>query len=185
MMLWQTIHRKCKTHSLSYNRHLLIQIWVSDSFEAVETSYKISNDVLCINEDIAMCRYEFSVSGLHDKVNIVSQNGMMYVQFDKESRKIKELEMIFDVMSFMQQLQRSALLLPEQCIIPNTIEMALQHCIEARTLVTNSDPLCISYINEGWSSQFGCTQVCFPIVSITVLCSNLIPVLFLQTQLIG
>ena len=69
-------------------------------------------------------------------------------------------EMVFDVMGFMQQLQRASGISPESSIVPNTLEMALQPSREARAILRNHVPghACI-LVNEAWTHMIGHTQV--------------------------
>lgn len=77
--------------------------------------------------DIVMCRFFMRTEG-HDRVGAptsLAKHGMLRCRFNKKN-KIVSAEMSFDVMSFMQQYQRSALLTTDSSIIPNSIEMAKQ-----------------------------------------------------------
>ena len=99
--------------------------------DLMDVVYNVANDSIHIHDDTLMCKYEMLLNrSSADKSNVVTQHGMLFLRFDSSSNKVKELQIVFDVMSFMQQLQRSAAMLPEQCIVPNTVEMVLQKCSE-------------------------------------------------------
>ncbi len=59
--------------------------------------------------DFVMCRYLMRIEGLEQvgaKCGVVQQ-GMMHCRFDRDSNKLVAVEMVFDVMGFLQQLQVS------------------------------------------------------------------------------
>ena len=68
-------------------------------------------------------------------------------------------EMVFDVMGFMQQLQRASSISPESSIVPNTLEMALQPTREARAIIRSHPPQHMAiHVNEAWTVLLGHTQ---------------------------
>ena len=68
--------------------------------------YQTANDDLLAAGDLVMCRYSMKVEGL-ERVGGLSacvQTGMMMCRFDRNN-KIYSMEIMFDVMGYMQQLQ--------------------------------------------------------------------------------
>ena len=80
-----------------------------------------------------------------------SQSGMLQCKFNR-ANKIVALELIYDVMGFMQQLQRSSLMSPENSIVPNTLSMALQPSNEPRIIVRTEAPFPVVHMNEAWTN---------------------------------
>ena len=63
----------------------------------------------------------------HEMVGAFSpcvQHGMLQCRFNKQNKMVSA-EMMFDVMGFMQQLQRASSVTPESSIVPNTLDMAM------------------------------------------------------------
>ena len=68
----------------------------------------------------------------------VYKQGMLKARFDS-SNKLAALEFVFDIMSFMQQLQRASGGDSFE-VVPNTVEMAGQPSAEAPHLVESANP---------------------------------------------
>lgn len=75
--------------------------------------------------------------------------GMLQCKFNKANKMISG-EMVFDVMGFMQQYQRAAMLSPENSIVPNSIEMALQPSKDARLIASVYPPYGVTHMNAAW-----------------------------------
>jgi hypothetical protein len=106
--------------------------------------------------DLVMCRYLMKTEG-HEMVGAASpvvQHGMVQCRFNKQN-KVVSAEMVFDVMGFMQQLQRASLTSPENSITPNTIDMALQPSREARAVIKAEPPFALMHMNEAWIDMAG------------------------------
>ncbi|KAJ1422536.1 hypothetical protein B484DRAFT_113573 [Ochromonadaceae sp. CCMP2298] len=85
--------------------------------------------------DVVMCRYVMQIDGCTNvggDLPSFSQQGMIQCRFDRED-KILSVEMMFDVMGYMQQLQRAGGISPQNTIVPNTLDMALQPTTEVST----------------------------------------------------
>ena len=85
-------------------------------------SVTIPSDILSILLSI----YHMCSVG-HEMVGAFSpcvQHGMLQCRFNKQNKMVSA-EMMFDVMGFMQQLQRASSVTPESSIVPNTLDMAM------------------------------------------------------------
>ena len=85
------------------------------------------------------------------------QNGMMKARFN-DSNRIVSAEIIFDVMGFMQQMQKASSISPECSIVPNTVDMALIPSKEPRAVLLAEPPYRIVFVNEAWTQQCHITQ---------------------------
>ncbi|CAM9735100.1 unnamed protein product, partial [Hapterophycus canaliculatus] len=83
----------------------------------------------------------------------VFSHGMLRAYFSPDNR-IKRLEIMFDVMSFMQQLQRAAGQ-GEFRMIPNTLAASVQPSQQARLVLSADPPHGIVHANEAWSALMG------------------------------
>ena len=118
--------------------------------------YITGKDDMLSAGDLVMCRYLMKTEG-HEVVGAASpvvQHGMVQCRFNKQN-KMFSAEMVFDVMGFMQQLQRASLTSPENSITPNTIDMALQPSREARAVIKAEPPFALMHVNEAWMEMAG------------------------------
>jgi hypothetical protein len=73
-------------------------------------AYLTTADDLLAAGDLIMCKYLLKTDG-HEEVGVqggpVLQHGMMQCKFGSDHRMVS-VEMVFDVMGFMQQLQRAS-----------------------------------------------------------------------------
>ena len=123
--------------------------------------YHTAPEDLLAAGDLIMCKYVMRTEG-HEEVGVqggpVVQHGMMQCKFNREHRMVSA-EMVFDVMGFMQQLQRASSISPESSIVPNTLEMALQPTREARAIIRCHPPHHMAiHVNEAWTLLLGHTQ---------------------------
>lgn len=92
---------------------------------------------------------------------LCAQSGMLCCHFHPTTNKITSVEMVFDVMGFMQQLQRYGLLAAgqgDQAVVPNTLELALQPSQEARVILKGEPPYPVLHVNQAWTRALGYTQ---------------------------
>jgi hypothetical protein len=75
-----------------------------------------------------------------------------------DRNKIVSAEITFDVMGFMQQLQKASSISPESNIVPNTLDAAMHASTEPRVLMRAEAPYRVLYVNEAWSKQSNVTQ---------------------------
>jgi len=101
--------------------------------------------------DLLMCCYVMTLDVSHavGQERKCSQMGMIQCKFNS-TNKIVALELIYDVMGFMQQLQRANLINPDNGIVPNTLSMALQASSEPRLIVRTEPPFHVVHLNEAW-----------------------------------
>jgi len=135
---------------------VLIQtIGQPSSDQKVQLNYYCFIEDTVIVGDSLMCRWMMRTvnavqcGGLCELYN----HGMLRAEFSPENVMVK-IDLMFDVMSFMQQLQR--------CsgreyfhMVPNTVAMAKQSADEPRMVVSASKPYKIIYVNSRWSTLFG------------------------------
>lgn len=104
--------------------------------------------------DQVMCRFKIRVEG-GDLVGVKHkcvQNSMIKARFG-ENNKICSAEVVFDVMGFMQQLQKASSISPESNIAPNTLDMALHPSKEARVIMLAEPPYRVLVVNDAWTRQ--------------------------------
>ncbi|CAM9400014.1 unnamed protein product [Phaeothamnion confervicola] len=114
-----------------------------------------SEDVL-IMTDTLMCRFAVRTDGAvaSGARCECAKRGMLQVKFSPK-HKIVAAEMMFDVMGFMQQLQRSLGDGVPMPLVPNTLEMARQPSADARVITTSDPPFVIASVNEAWCDLCG------------------------------
>jgi hypothetical protein len=111
------------------------------------------DDIIVSGEQV-MCHFNLRIEG-GDKVEAKHrclQHCMIHAKFDQDD-KILNAEIVYDVMGFMQQLQKASSVSPESSIIPNTIDMALTPTNEPRAVMLAVYPYKIAFINEAWTTQ--------------------------------
>ena len=139
----------------SYNLKL------ANNKQRTSASYYINEDDMIMIEDVMMCPYTFRTrnavvcGALADCVI----PGMLRVQFSPNN-KLLNVEMIFDAMGFMQQLDGANGGNITAQVIPGSLEMALVHCAhESRVITEAKAPYNILHINEKWTALTGYSQV--------------------------
>lgn len=131
--------------------------------------YHMNKEDMVASGDVILCRYVMYLEGSESfryepqqsSTSLSSpcmQHGMIKCVFNS-AHKITSVEVVYDVMGFMQQLQRVSLILPENTIVPNVVDMALQPCGEARAIVHAQSPFFFFHINEAWTALTGASQV--------------------------
>jgi hypothetical protein len=121
--------------------------------------YASSKEDMLAAGDLIMCRYVLKTEG-YDAAGALSpcvQHGMIQCRFNQHNKMVGA-EMMFDVMGFMQQLQRASAIRPENSIVPNTIDMAIQISKEARAIIRADPPFSIMHVNEAWTYLSGVPQ---------------------------
>jgi PAS domain-containing protein len=85
--------------------------------------------------------------------------GMLRAEFSSRN-KLKNLELTYDAMGFMQQLARASGKDSTAQIIPSSVEMALTPSpSEARVITMAQPPYLIMNVNEQWTRLTGYTQM--------------------------
>jgi hypothetical protein len=124
-----------------------------DNVDELSSYYCINEDDMIITDDILMCPFVFRSKNavLCGALADCVMPGMLRAKFSK-SDKLHSLEMIYDAMGFMQQLDRANGGDITAQIIPGSLEMALMHCPhEARVITEATPPYSIVYVNECWT----------------------------------
>jgi hypothetical protein len=116
---------------------------------------------MIVIEDVMMCpfvlrtRNAISCGALAECVI----PGMLRVQFSSNN-KLQSMELVFDAMGVMQQLDSANGGDVTAQVIPGSLEMALMHCQhEARVITEAKHPYCILHVNEAWTRLTRYTQV--------------------------
>lgn len=124
-------------------------------------SYYMNEDDMILIEDVMMCPYVFRSSHAVEcgALAEVVVPGMLRVQFSNNN-KLLSMELVFDAMGFMQQLDGANGGNITAQVIPGSLEMALMHCNhEARVITKATSPYNILHVNEAWTKLTQHTQV--------------------------
>lgn len=133
----------------------------ADAEKEIGCYYAVNEDDMIIIEDILMCPFIFRsrnavlCGALADCV----MPGMLRANFSK-ANKIQNLEIIFDAMGFMQQLDGANGQEVNAQVIPGSLEMALMNCTtEARVITEARPPYSIVHVNEAWTRLMKYSQL--------------------------
>lgn len=82
---------------------------ISRLFFKVKMTYEVGLDFSIMSDDTFMCKWHMGTLNLVSCGGAfeVSKHGMLFATFSTEN-KLRQLELSFDVMSFMQQLRRTS-----------------------------------------------------------------------------
>jgi hypothetical protein len=112
-------------------------------------------------DNVLMCPYVFRSSDavLCGAVSECVVPGMLRAQFSSRN-KLVSLELVYDAMGFMQQLERSSGNEGAAQIVPGSLEMALTaSSTEARVITLAKAPFRIVNVNDVWTQATGYTQM--------------------------
>jgi hypothetical protein len=138
-------------------------------------TYESSNADVVSAGDTVVCRFLMTISqspvspnnqNSHNTNNgnpnlsnvLMTQPGMLFCKFDSDNR-VKSAEMVYDVMNFINQLQRLSGSSSTDTIVPNTVQMALMESTEARAILSSRPPYPVLMVNNEWATQTGYAQV--------------------------
>jgi hypothetical protein len=115
-------------------------------------NYHVNEDDMLITDDVLMCPFIFRTQDavLCGALAECVMPGMLRAQFS-DRNKLLSVEMVYDAMGFMQQLERASGSENEGIyhIVPNSLEMALQPCLDqARIITTAKAPFRIVSVNS-------------------------------------
>ena len=135
----------------------------SDSNKAPRTSahFHINEDDMIMMDNVAMCPFVFRSSDavLCGALAECVMPGMLRAQFSSRN-KLQSLEMVYDSMGFMQQLERANGNEGAAQIVPGSLEMALTpSSTEARVITMAVSPFLIVNVNDLWTQTTGYTQM--------------------------
>jgi hypothetical protein len=127
----------------------------------IKGQYHFNDDDIMIMDDVSMCPFVFRS---HNAVICGAMAecimpGMLRARFS-DSNKLLSIELVYDAMGFMQQLERASGNDATTQIIPGSLDMALSPtCQEARVITLAQPPYLIVNVNEVWTRVTGFTQI--------------------------
>lgn len=133
----------------------------SSSTTQIRGSYHLNEDDMISMDDILMCPFTFRSQDavMCGALAECVMPGMLRAHFS-ERNKLKSLELVYDAMGFMQQLERASGNEGTAQIIPGSLEMALApSSTEARVITLAKAPFRIVNVNEVWTRITGYTQM--------------------------
>lgn len=128
---------------------------------AISAHYHINEDDMVLMDEVLMCPFVFRSE---DAVACgalaeCAMPGMLRAHFSSRNKLIS-LELTYDAMGFMQQLERASGNEGTAQIIPGSLEMALAPTRdEARVITLAESPYLIVNVNEVWTKITGYTQL--------------------------
>lgn len=133
----------------------------SSHLPQIRACYHINEDDMILMEDVLMCPFIFRsqeavvCGALAECVT----PGMFRAHFSSRN-KLLSVEMVYDAMGFMQQLERASGSERTAQIIPGSLEMALSPTsTEARVITLAEAPFLIVNVNEVWTRLTKYTQM--------------------------
>lgn len=138
-----------KKNTSSLNRAYLNRV----NTERISAFYAVNQDDMIILEDVLMCPFVFRTRNavLCGALADCVIPGMLRANFSKNN-KLLSMELIFDAMGFMQQLDSANGDGSNAPAIPSNLEMALLPCPnEARVITEATPPYAIVNVNESWT----------------------------------
>ena len=127
----------------------------------ISADYHINDDDMILMEDYLMCPFVFrSANAIQcGACYECVMPGMLRATFSSHN-KLVSMEMIYDAMGFMQQLERASGNEGTAQIVAGSLEMALDpNAKEARVMTLATPPYLIVNVNEMWTRITGYTQV--------------------------
>jgi len=127
----------------------------------IKAYYHINEDDMILMEDVLMCPFFFRTQDavICGALAECVMPGMLRASFSQRN-KLKSLELTYDAMGFMQQLERASGSETTAQIIPGSLEMALSPASqEARVITMAQPPYQIVSVNEAWTKLTKYTQM--------------------------
>lgn len=127
----------------------------------IRGSYHVNEDDMILMDDILMCPFIFRSQDavLCGALAECTMPGMLRTHFSSRN-KLKSVEMVYDAMGFMQQLERASGNEGSAHIIPGSLEMALSpNTTDALIITLAEPPFLIVNVNELWTRMTGYTQM--------------------------
>jgi len=124
-------------------------------------AYHLNEDDMILMEDFLMCPFVFRTSDavLCGACSECVMPGMLRAKFSTRN-KLQSMELVYDAMGFMQQLERASGNEGTAQIIAGSLEMALDPLTsEARVITLAKAPYLIVNVNEVWTRITGYTQM--------------------------
>ena len=126
----------------------------------IRASYHLNEDDMILMDNVLMCPFTFRSEDavLCGALAECVMPGMLRAHFS-DRNKLASLELIYDSMGFMQQLERASGNEGTAQIIPGSIEMALAPSSEGRVITMAKAPFQIVNVNDVWTQITGYTQM--------------------------
>ena len=127
----------------------------------IQGQYHFNDDDIMIMDDVSMCPFVFRS---HNAVICGAMAecvmpGMLRARFS-DHNKLLSVELVYDAMGFMQQLERASGNDVGTQIIPGSLGMALSPTShEARVITLAQPPYMIVNVNEVWTRVTGYAQI--------------------------
>jgi len=121
--------------------------------ERISAYYALNEDDMSILDDVLMCPFVFRTRNavLCGALADCVVPGMLRAKFSKNN-KLLNMELVFDAMGFMQQLDGANGGDANAQVIPGSLEMALVPCPnEARVITEARSPYRVIFVNETWT----------------------------------
>lgn len=133
----------------------------SNTIPQIRGYYHINEDDMILMDDIIMCPFIFRSQDavLRGALAECVMPGMLRAHFSSRN-KLVSMEMVYDAMGFMQQLERASGNEGTAHIVPGSLEMALApSATEARVITLKEAPFLIVNVNDIWTRTTGYTQM--------------------------
>ena len=133
----------------------------SRSRPQIRAYYHVNEDDMILMDDILMCPFVFRTQDavMCGALAECVMPGMLRGHFSQRN-KLVSVEMVYDAMGFMQQLERASGSEARAQIIPGSLEMALTPSHnEARVISLAEKPNLIVNVNETWTRMTKYTQM--------------------------
>jgi hypothetical protein len=127
----------------------------------IRASFHINEDDMILMDDVLMCPFTFRTQDavVCGALSECAMPGMLRAHFS-ERNKLLSLELVYDAMGFMQQLERASGREGAAQVIPSTLEMALSpSASDARVISTAKPPFQVVNVNDVWTQITGYTQL--------------------------
>lgn len=128
---------------------------------SIQANYHVNEDDMLLTENVLMCPFIFRTQDavLCGALAECIVPGMLRAEFS-DRHKLLQLEMVYDAMGFMQQLERASGNEGRAHIVPNSLETSLQpNAEEARVITTAKPPYRIVSVNQLWTRITKYTQL--------------------------
>lgn len=133
----------------------------SEQFPQIKAYYHINEDDMIMMEDVLMCPFMLRSQDAVQCGALAEcvMPGMLRAHFSARN-KLLSLEMLFDSMGFMQQLERASGSEGTAQIVPASLEMALSpNGHEARVITMAKEPFLIVSVTEAWTRSTKYSQM--------------------------
>ena len=133
----------------------------SKTTHQIRAYYHVNEDDMLLTEENLMCPFVFRTQGavLSGALSECVMPGMLRCSFSQRNKLIS-VEIVYDAMGFMQQLQRACGSDNVVQVVPGSLEMALApNSHEARVITLAKYPFLIVSVNEAWTRATKYTQM--------------------------